>query len=413
MLLKKVLNKHFTPKQQMVLNQFVNDKDWSLMINYGAVRSGKTIANNYCFIMSLIQVRKLADKDKVKDPLYILAGTSKKNIYNNVLNPLFNDFDLIPEQDSIGNLHLFGVTIILAYTGTIAGLRGIRGSSAYGAYINEASLANEKVFEEIRDRCSEGDGRVICDTNPDIPTHWLKTDYIDNPSKQIISNHFVLDDNTFLSKRYIETKKATTPSGMLYDRSVLGLWVTGEGVVYEDFDQNTMVVDEAPSNLNYYCGVDWGFAKGHENVITVMGDDPETGVTYLTDIFSSTGKFIDYWVDIAHKIQDRCGSYINFWCDSARPEYVSYFQQNNIGARNADKSVMDGIEFCAERIKMGKFKVLRKCAKPFLDDVFQYVWDPVKGVPKKEHDNVMDSFRYGLYNQHKKYDNQIIRNIYL
>ena len=397
----------------MVLKQFFNNPHWSLMINYGAVRSGKTIANNYCFILSLISIRKQADKDGVKDPLYILAGTSKKNIYNNVLNPLFNDFDLVPEQDSVGNLHLFGVTIVLAYTGTIAGLRGIRGSSAYGAYINEASLANESVFNEIRDRCSEGDGRVICDTNPDIPTHWLKVDYIDNKSDNIISNHFVLDDNTFLSKRYIENKKATTPSGMLYDRSVLGLWVTGEGVVYEDFDKNTMLVDSVPDNLNYYCGVDWGFAKGHENVITVMGDDPDTDITYLTNIFSSTGKFIDYWVDVAHKIQDAHGRNINFWADSARPEYVSYFQQNNINARNADKSVMDGVEYCAQRIKMGKFKVLRKCAKPFLDDIYQYVWDPVKGVPKKEHDNVMDSFRYGLFNQHKKYDNQVLPNIYL
>lgn len=413
MRLKKVLNKHFTEKQQMVLKQFFNNPHWSLMINYGAVRSGKTIANNYCFILSLISIRKQADKDGVKDPLYILAGTSKKNIYNNVLNPLFNDFDLVPEQDSVGNLHLFGVTIVLAYTGTIAGLRGIRGSSAYGAYINEASLANESVFNEIRDRCSEGDGRVICDTNPDIPTHWLKTDYIDNDSDNIISNHFVLDDNTFLSKRYIENKKATTPSGMLYDRSVLGLWVTGEGVVYEDFDKNTMLVDSVPDNLNYYCGVDWGFAKGHENVITVMGDDPETDTSYLVDIFSSTGKFIDYWIDIAHQIQDAHGRNINFWADSARPEYVSYFQQNNINARNADKSVMDGVEYCAQRIKMGKFKVLRKCAKPFLDDIYQYVWDPVKGVPKKEHDNVMDSFRYGLFNQHKKYDNQVLPNIYL
>ena len=397
----------------MVLKQFFNNPHWSLMINYGAVRSGKTIANNYCFILSLISIRKQADKDGVKDPLYILAGTSKKNIYNNVINPLFNDFDLVPEQDSVGNLHLFGVTIVLAYTGTIAGLRGIRGSSAYGAYINEASLANESVFNEIRDRCSEGDGRVICDTNPDIPTHWLKVDYIDNKSDNIISNHFVLDDNTFLSKRYIENKKATTPSGMLYDRSVLGLWVTGEGVVYEDFDKNTMLVDSVPDNLNYYCGVDWGFAKGHENVITVMGDDPETDTSYLVDIFSSTGKFIDYWVDIAHQIQDAHGRNINFWADSARPEYVSYFQQNNINARNADKSVMDGVEYCAQRIKMGKFKVLRKCAKPFLDDIYQYVWDPVKGVPKKEHDNVMDSFRYGLFNQHKKYDNQVLPNIYL
>lgn len=413
MQLEKILNKHFTKKQQQVLDQFINNDKWDLMINYGAVRSGKTVADNYCFILSLLRVRKIADKDHVKDPLYILAGTSRKNIYNNVLNPLFNDFNLIPEQDSIGNLHLFGVTIVLAYTGTIAGLRGIRGSSAYGAYINEASLANEGVFSEIRDRCSEGEGRIICDTNPDVPTHWLKTDYIDKDSPLIISNHFVLDDNTFLSKRYIESKKATTPKGMFYDRSVLGLWVTGEGVVYEDFDKNTMLVDSVPDNLNYYCGVDWGFAKGHENVITVMGDDPETDTSYLVDIFSSTGKFIDYWVDIAHQIQDAHGRNINFWADSARPEYVSYFQQNNINARNADKSVMDGVEYCAQRIKMGKFKVLRKCAKSFLDDIYQYVWDPVKGVPKKEHDNVMDSFRYGLFNQHKKYDNQVLPNIYL
>lgn len=413
MQLEKILNKHFTKKQQQVLDQFINNDKWDLMINYGAVRSGKTVADNYCFILSLLRVRKIADKDHVKDPLYILAGTSRKNIYNNVLNPLFNDFNLIPEQDSIGNLHLFGVTIVLAYTGTIAGLRGIRGSSAYGAYINEASLANEGVFSEIRDRCSEGEGRIICDTNPDVPTHWLKTDYIDKDSPLIISNHFVLDDNTFLSKRYIESKKATTPKGMFYDRSVLGLWVTGEGVVYQDFDQNTMLVDEIPDNLNYYCGVDWGYAKGHENVITVFGDDPETDVTYLTDIFSSTGKFIDYWVDIAHKIQGEHGRNINFWCDSARPEYVNYFQENNINARNADKSVMDGVEYCAQRIKTNKFKVLRSCAKPFLDDIYQYVWDPIKGVPKKEHDNVMDSFRYAVYNQHKKYENQVLENIYL
>ena len=124
-------------------------------------------------------------------------------------------------------------------------------------------------------------------------------------------------------------------------------------------------------------------------------------------------KYIDYWVDIAHQIQDDYGCNINFWADSARPEYVSYFQQNNINARNADKSVMDGVEYCAQRIKMNKFKVLRNCAELFLNDIYQYVWDPVKGVPKKEHDNVMDSFRYALFNQHKKYENKVIRNIYL
>ncbi|PEG86881.1 MULTISPECIES: PBSX family phage terminase large subunit [unclassified Lactobacillus] len=405
MLLKKVLNKHFTQKQQMVLNQFINNKDWSLMINYGAVRSGKTVANNYCFIMSLIRVRKLADKDKVKDPLYILAGTSKKNIYNNVLNPLFNDFDLIPEQDSIGNLHLFGVTIILAYTGTIAGLRGIRGSSAYGAYINEASLANEKVFEEIRDRCSEGEGRVICDTNPDIPTHWLKQDYIDNPSKQIISNHFVLDDNTFLSKRYVETKKATTPSGMFYDRSVLGLWVTGEGIVYQDFNKDTMVIpdNKIPEGLHYYCGVDWGYE--HPNPILLLGDDDQ-GNTYVLRDYTKKHKFINYWVKIAQNLQDEFGSNLIFYADSARPDNVNEFQAAGINCINANKNVLPGIECVAQKMREGKFFVAESCSQGLMNEIYQYAWDENTGQPLKEndvrHNDRLDALRYAIYSKNAK-----------
>ena len=389
----------------MVLNQFINNKDWSLMINYGAVRSGKTVANNYCFIMSLIRVRKLADKDKVKDPLYILAGTSKKNIYNNVLNPLFNDFDLIPEQDSIGNLHLFGVTIILAYTGTIAGLRGIRGSSAYGAYINEASLANEKVFEEIRDRCSEGEGRVICDTNPDIPTHWLKQDYIDNPSKQIISNHFVLDDNTFLSKRYVETKKATTPSGMLYDRSVLGLWVTGEGIVYQDFNKGTMVIDDSkiPKGLHYYCGVDWGFE--HPNPILLLGDDDQ-GNTYVLRDYTKKHKFINYWVKIAQNLQDEFGRNLIFYADSARPDNVNEFQAAGINCINANKNVLPGIECVAQKMREGKFFIAESCSQGLMNEIYQYAWDENTGQPLKEndvrHNDRLDALRYAIYSRNVK-----------
>ena len=403
-----------TKKQDQVLYSYFKD-NWKYMVLTGAKRAGKTYINNYVFFYEIRRVAKLAEKNNDPHPQYILAGYSSNSIYTNVISSIASQFGIELKTDRHGHYHFFGVDIVPAYTNNKKGMDAIRGMTSYGAYINEASLSVHEVFQEIVSRCSVDSARVICDTNPDIPTHWLKTDYIDNhdPKARIKAFTFTIDDNSFLSKDYVETFKAQTPNGVFYDRDIRGLWVTGDGIVYEDFNQNTMVVDEAPDNLNYYCGVDWGFAKGHENVITVMGDDPETGVTYLTDIFSSTGKFIDYWVDIAHKVQDQCGNYINFWCDSARPEYVSYFQQHNIDARNADKSVMDGIEFCAERIKMGKFKVLRKCAKPFLDDVFQYVWDPVKGVPKKEHDNVMDSFRYGLYNQHKKYDNQIIRNVYL
>lgn len=404
----------FTPKQVKVFHTY-ETKPFKIMILSGAVRSGKTFIDNVLFLNELKRVANLAKAQNDKHPRFILAGATSGSIYNNVISELQTQFGLTLKPDFHNHYHLFGVDIVPVYTSSISGLSSARGFTSYGAYVNEASLANHEVFNEIQNRCSKPGSHIICDTNPDIPTHWLKTDFIDNhdPDSGIISFNFTIDDNTFLDSEYVKSMKASKPKGMFYDRDILGLWVTGEGIVYQDFDQNTMLVDEIPDNLNYYCGVDWGYAKGHENVITVFGDDPETDVTYLTGIFNSTGKFIDYWVDIAHKIQDEHGRNINFWCDSARPEYVNYFQENNINARNADKSVMDGVECCAQRIKTNKFKVLRSCAKPFLDDIYQYVWDPIKGVPKKEHDNVMDSFRYAVYNQHKKYENQVLENIYL
>lgn len=404
----------FTPKQVKVFHTY-ETKPFKIMILSGAVRSGKTFIDNVLFLNELKRVANLAKARNDKHPRFILAGATSGSIYNNVISELQTQFGITLKPDFHNHYHLFGVDIVPVYTSSISGLSSARGFTSYGAYVNEASLANHEVFNEIQNRCSQPGSHIICDTNPDIPTHWLKTDFIDNhdPDSGIISFNFTIDDNTFLDSEYVKSMKASKPKGMFYDRDILGLWVTGEGIVYQDFDQNTMLVDEVPDNLNYYCGVDWGYAKGHENVITVFGDAPDNDVTYLTDIFSSTGKFIDYWVDVAHKIQDEHGRNINFWCDSARPEYVNYFQENNINARNADKSVMDGVEYCAQRIKTNKFKVLRSCAKPFLDDIYQYVWDPIKGVPKKEHDNVMDSFRYAVYNQHKKYENQVLENIYL
>lgn len=396
-----------------MLQSYLND-DWKYLILNGAVRAGKTVIDNYLFLLELKRIKQLAEKEKEPHPQYILAGYSSNSIYTNVISSIENQFGIVMNTDRHGHYHLFGVDIVPAYTGSVRGIGAIRGMTSYGGYINEASLATHEVFQEIVQRCSVESARIICDTNPSTPTHWLKTDYIDNhdPKARIKSFSFTIDDNTFLSKDYVEALKAATPKGMFYDRSILGQWVTGEGIVYRDFDKGTMLINEAPKNLEYYCGVDWGFAEGHENVITVFGDDPDTDITYLLDIYSSTGKYIDYWVDIAQQIQEKYGYGINFWCDSARPEYVSYFQQNGILARNSDKSVMDGVEYCSSRIKLDKFRVLQSCAKPFLDDVYQYVWDPVKGVPKKEHDNVMDSFRYAVFNQHKKVDNQVLKNIY-
>lgn len=394
------LDKLFTKKQQQVMKSYLED-EWRILILAGSVRSGKTYINNYLFLMELQRVRRLAQEMGEPHPLYILAGYSSSTIKNNVITSLESQFGISLNADRHGHYHLFGVEIVPAYTNNDRGVGSIRGLTAFGAYVNETSLATQSVFQEIKNRCSVEGSRIICDTNPDVPTHWLKTEYIDNtdPKARIKSFSFTIDDNTFLAQEYVDSLKAATPSGMFYDRAIRGLWVTADGLVYRDFDKDKHIVDTIPDELSYYVGVDWGFE--HKNSIVVLGDDPTDGTTYLIKEITGKHQYVQHWIDVAHEIQNQYGEDINFWCDSARPEYVQAFIDAGINARNADKSIMAGVESVGSRMRQGKFKVNKNGIEKFLDEIYQYVWNEQTGEPLKKNDDVMDATRYGVYNQHK------------
>lgn len=388
------LNRLYTPKQIEILKR-TNTEDFFILGLHGAKRTGKTVINNDIFLRELIRVRKIADNLKIKEPMYILAGVSSKTIQNNVLQEIYNRYQLDIKFDKHNSFTLFGVKVVQAFTGTIGGLGGIRGMTAFGAYVNEASLANEKVFKEIISRCSGDGARIVFDTNPDNPEHWLKKEYIDSKSDNIISYHFELDDNTFLSPRYIQNIKESTPSGMFYDRDIRGLWVTGEGVVYSDFDSNKHFISDV-SDVEfetYIAGVDWGYS--HFGSIVVFGKD-KLNNWYLLEEHAKQFKEIDYWADVALDIKARYGN-INFYCDSARPEHVERFRRERIRAINADKSVLSGIEEVARLIKLGRFFVVSDKVKVFKKEIYNYVWDEKTGNPVKENDDVMDSMRYAIY----------------
>ena len=400
------LNNVLTDKQAEVLHTYLT-KRFKILILCGAVRAGKTYIDNLIFLYELMRVAKLAKQLDDKHPQFILAGASSGAIYNNVIAELSRQFGIDLKADKHNHYHLFGVDIVPVYTASIAGLTGARGFTAYGAYINEATLANQEVFNEIRNRCSMRGSHIICDTNPDIPTHWLKTDYIDNkdPKAGIISYTFTIDDNTFLDKEYVESLKASKPRGMFYDRDILGLWVTGDGIVYQDFNKDTMVIDdsEIPDGLEYYCGVDWGFE--HPNPIILLGDD-KNGTTYVLRDYTKQHKFINYWVEIAKNLQNEFGHNLLFYADSARPDNVNEFQANGINCINANKNVLPGIECVARKMREGKFKIAASCAQGIMNEIYQYAWDENTGMPMKEnetrHNDRLDAIRYGIYSRNVK-----------
>lgn len=406
------LNNLLTAKQQEVLHTYLKG-DFKMMILTGAIRSGKTFIDNLLFLYELRRVANQAKKQGKVHPQYILAGASSGSIQNNIINSLNNQFGINLTPDRHNHFHLFGVDIIPVYTSSIRGLAGARGFDSFGGYVNEASLANQEVFQEILNRCSETGSKVICDTNPDNPQHFLKTDYIDNnnPDVKTITFRFTIDDNTFLPQDYLQQIKSATPSGMFYDRNILGLWVSGDGVVYQDFDKKRMAIPESkvPDGLHIYCGIDWGF--DHKGVITVWGDDNK-GNVYLLHEYTSQFKFIDYWIRLAKKLQDKYGHNLTFWADSARPDNVTEFQKAGINCRNANKSRMAGVEKVAEYMKSGHFFVNENGVDKFLDEIYQYIWDENTGEPKKENDDVMDSMRYAIFNEHRPNKTQFLNSKY-
>lgn len=389
------LSNLLTTKQRLVLMTW-EFGDWKYLINYGAVRSGKTFIDNILFLLELRVVKKRAEREGDKNPMYILAGFSSKSIQTNVIAELTNVFGIDVKFDRHGHFKLFGVEVIPAYTGSVRGVGSIRGMTSYGAYINEASLSTQEVFQEIIQRCSKPHARIICDTNPDNPQHWLKTDYIDNkdPKAKIESFHFTLDDNTFLTPDYVQALKHATPKGMFFDRSILGLWVTGEGAVYKDFDERTMTIrrEDLPDNLTYTAGVDWGF--DHPTAIEVIGHDNK-GNYYLVDEAYGQFEQVDpHWIRVAQQFKKKYGMGLIFFADTARTEHINNFRQHHIKTEYGYKNVLDGIERVASIIKQHKFYVVKDAAPNFINEIYQYIWDEKTGAPVKENDHAQDAVRY-------------------
>lgn len=373
------------------------NNDYFMLINSGAKRTGKTILNNDLFLYELRRVRKIADKLGIAKPQYILAGADLGAIQRNVLTEITNKYDIEFKFDKFNRFMLFGVRVCCFGHSKINDLNRIRGMTAFGAYINEASLANEEVFDEIKSRCSAEGARILCDTNPGHPSHWLKVNYMDkSDGKTIQAFHYRLDDNTFLSERYRESMKKST-SGLFYKRNIEGLWCMAEGVVYPDFNADVHYISREKLKTiqmkHYMAGVDFGWE--HYGSICLVGVGVD-GNYYVIKEIAEKHKHIEWWIDRAKEIIAEYGN-IYFYCDHARMDYITKMQQAGVKAIKANKSVMEGIATVASLFKQNKLFVVRENVKLFDHEIYNYVWKPNADEPIKADDDFLDSLRYTIF----------------
>lgn len=388
-------------KQQQVLQRAMGE-DYFMLINHGAKRSGKTVLDNDLFLYELMRAKRNAFAAGVQNPQYILAAADIGSIHRNILNELTGKYGMEFHFDKFNRFMLFGVQVCCFGHSKINDLGRIRGMTAWGAYINEATVSNEEVFDEIKSRCSGDGARILLDTNPADPAHWLKRDYIDKADgKTIVQFSWKLDDNTFLSDRYRANIKASTPSGMFYDRDINGAWVSADGMVYPDFDQEVHYVSMADVPLDkivrWFVGVDFGWEHYGSFVLIGKTDD---GVYYLVKEWAAQHRHIDQWVEIGLQIKENLGN-INFYCDSARPEYIQKMRVAGLRALNARKEVMSGISEVASLYKQKRLFIVKENAPRFQEEIYGYVWKEGADDPVKENDDTQDAIRYGIYSDLK------------
>ncbi len=402
---QQALDKLYSRKQQEVL-RFHYTHDYYMLINHGAVRTGKTIIDNDLCLDELQRISAHARRKGIRDPLYIIAGASIGNIVRNILNPLTQKYGFDFTLNKFNQFRLFGVLCCCVGHDDIGQLKPITGMTAYGAYINEGSLAHREVFDEITKRCSADDefvAHIIVDSNPGGPQHWLKVDYIDKVAEsngKIKCFHWCLFDNPFLSKSYKDNLIATTPSGVFYNRKIDGLWATAEGIVYQDIS-SANYIDELPKISSYFVGVDWGYE--HKGCLLLFGETAaDNGVCVLIKEITAQHKGIDWWQNKATSVIKNYGYGIPFYCDSARPDNIQKFRDIGCWCPPIDKSIESGIECVAERKKARTLLIYRGGIDQYDKQQSEYVWDEKTGLPVKVNDDVMDAERYAVFNQDKR-----------
>ena len=387
----------FHNKQLEVLRCIKNEKP-KILICSGAKRAGKTFVLTFAF---MAHVAKYQDKGLS----FILGGATQASIRRNILDDMEGVLGKEIKLNKSNAFDLFGNKVYCFDGANSDSYKKARGFTAAGAFLNEATTLHDTFVKEVISRCSYTGARIYMDTNPENPTHSVKTDYIDKDGQRLKNGqlnikafNFTLYDNTFLNKEYIESIEASTPSGMFFDRDILGIWVASEGVVYQDFNKDVHYIKEA--NIGFkkiFCGVDFGWEHYGSIVVVGLGLDDRY---YLIKEYAYKHKDIEYWISIAKEIIKEYGN-VNFYCDYARPDYVHKLQINGIRAINAKKDVLECISTVATLFKTNKLLVLEDNVNIFKTEIYNYVWAKGKDEPIKSSDDVLDSLRYAIYSDIK------------
>ena len=380
---------------------------------HGSVSSGKTIA-------SIIAWLDFIARDAPPRGELLMIGVTLQSLERNVLNVIAEMAPgIIQHTTGASTARIFGRTVHTIGANDARAERRIRGVTAAGAYVDEASLMpGDGYWSQLLNRLRVEGARLFASTNPDSPNHWLKKviDQADELGYRVW--HFTLEDNPSLTDDYVASIKREN-HGLWYKRNIAGLWVLAEGQIWDAFDPDRHVVDHVPVTVrDDVIGIDHGITNAFAALVVGVGVDPADGVERLwvraewrhesktsqrRMADSQYSKALKLWVR-ALGIGDLTPSDATVLID---PAAAGFRQQMYLDgwerAGKANNTVEKGLAVVSSLFAADRVRIHRSCAG-LLGEIGGYVWDPKavelgKDAPLKVNDHSCDGFRYAVMGQ--------------
>lgn len=362
----------------------------------GSVSSGKTWIS---LVLWAFWVKTMPNNP---DSLYLMSARSLTTLKRNCLLPLQS---LIGQDNFSFSINtkegkLFGRTILLEGANDSQAEAKIRGLTLQGAYVDEATKVPRDFWAMLLSRLRKPQAKLFATTNPDAPSHWLKTEYIDRKDKlSMLVMKFLMDDNTTLPAEYVQSIK-NEYTGIFYDRFILGLWVLAEGLIYSRYREALEKPPEGRAE-QYGLSIDYGTMNAFSAGLWGKYGD----VWYRIKEYYYSGRDTqkqktddEYADDLAEFVEGYASEFnkIRTIIDPSAASFIALLKRKGIyRVCPADNDVRNGIIEVGRAMHLGKIKISPDC-KNAIREFEGYIWDEKAGDdrPVKVNDHAMDDIRY-------------------
>ena len=343
----------------------------------------------------------------------MMVGKTITTLKRNCLYPLQ---ELVGEKNftfstSAKEASLFGRKVLLEGASDKRSEGKIRGVTLMGAYCDELTIFDEEFFIMLLSRASDPGAKIIATTNPDSPHHWLCKKYLSRNDLDLLSIKFLLDDNIFLDRDYIENLKKEY-TGVFYNRFILGLWVVAEGAIYKEFSEHKeefyILKSELPRIKYINIGVDFGGNKSnHAITATAFNDSMEEIFVLKAKSTPAVGVTVDEVVQrvisFANEIKQDYGFVDGIYCDSAEQAIINQLKSKSpYPVLNSIKNpIIDRIRCENMLISSRRLHIIKAECADLIDGLETAVWDD-KQLKDTRLDNgtsdidILDSFEYSF-----------------